>query len=94
MPRARAVVSERVARGAALVDRLARGRIAGRRARRGARREGERRRDRAHYDTKAAGTGTSPTALRRIAQCIASSPRMLAAALARSRLPNTGTAPR
>ena len=46
------------------------------------------------HDTKAEGTGTSPSAWRRMAQCIASSPRMLAAALARSRLPNSGTAPR
>src|SRR5690606_33632972 len=46
------------------------------------------------HDTNASGTGTSPRALRRIAQCIASSPRMLAAALARSRLSKIGTAPR
>ena len=48
----------------------------------------------ARYLVKATGTGASPRAWRRMAQCIASSPRMLAAALARSRLPNRGTAPR
>ena len=46
------------------------------------------------HDMNAAGTGASPSALRRIAQCMASSPRILAAALASSRLSNAGTAPR
>src|SRR5262249_31195263 len=43
---------------------------------------------------KGSGTGFSPSAWRRIAQCIASSPRMLATALARLRSPRTGTIPR
>ena len=38
------------------------------------------------HETNAAGTGASPTALRRIAQCIASSPRMLPAAFADCRI--------
>src|SRR5690606_34968446 len=48
----------------------------------------------APHDMKAEGTGGSPKAWRRTAQCMASSPRILAAALDRSRLSNTGTAPR
>lgn len=47
-----------------------------------------------NHAMKAQGTGTSPIAWRRMAQCMASSPKILAAALARSRLPNSGTAPR
>src|SRR5690606_2320365 len=46
------------------------------------------------HDTKAMGTGFSPSAWRRTAQCIASSPRMLAATFASSRSSNSGTAPR
>jgi len=43
-------------------------------------------------ETNAAGTGSSPSAFLSNAQCIASSPRMLAAAFARSRWRNSGTA--
>src|SRR5262249_12922218 len=46
------------------------------------------------HDMNADGTGASHRAWRNTAQCMASSPRMLAAALARSRFPNNGTAPR
>ena len=46
------------------------------------------------YETKAAGTGSSPRAWRSTAQCMASSPRMLAAALESSRSLNSGTAAR
>ena len=45
------------------------------------------------YEKNAPGTGSSPSELRRIAQCIASSARMLAAAAARSLFPKTGIAP-
>lgn len=48
-----------------------------------------------HYlqEKNAPGTGSSPSAFRKIAQCMASSARMLAAALARSLLSNKGIAP-
>src|SRR5690606_36607130 len=108
VPRTGAIVGDRVARQATLVDRLAAhgiARVAGsRRAGRGGpcRAAGQRRRHQATgadddarlHDTNAPGTGSSPSAWRSTAQCMASSPRMLAAALARSRLSNTGTAPR
>src|SRR5207237_5491342 len=41
-------------------------------------------------EMKAVGTGFSPSALRSTAQCIVSSPRMLAAALGRSLVSKTG----
>src|SRR4051812_5560398 len=100
MARTGAVVREGMAGEAAAVDRFARGCIALRRPGRACTRaerkgSGRRQAKRAQVqDMNAEGTGASPSALRRTAQCIASSPRMLAAALARSRLPNTGTAPR
>lgn len=46
------------------------------------------------HATNAEGTGASPSAWRSTAQCMASSPRMLAAAFDRSRSANSGTAPR
>src|SRR5439155_4464679 len=96
MARPGAVVFERVAGEAARVDLLAAPRIA--RGGKGLRACGhdERGRKRATrlHATNAIGTGGSPSALRSTAQCIASSPRMLAAALARSRSWKTGTAPR
>lgn len=106
MPRAGPIVGQRVASKTARINSLAPTRIAhdhGLRPRR-------RRRHHRHkpgatgrqrhlpytpdHDMNATGTGGSPRALRKIAQCMASSPRMLAAAFARSRLSKTGTAPR
>ena len=49
---------------------------------------------RVRHETKAAGTGSSPRAWRSTAQCMASSPRMLAAAFESSRSLNSGTAAR
>src|SRR5262245_3473761 len=104
MARADAIACQRVAGEAAAVDGLAAlgithfGRNARRRSEhRGEDREcGRRRGGTALHaqSTNAAGTGFSPTAWRRIAQCMASSPRMLAAALDRLRSRNSGTAPR
>src|SRR2546427_5118407 len=85
MPRPYPVVGERVAGQAARVDLLA--------AQRVARREHRGERHRFNQDTNAAGTGFSPITCRNTAQCIASSPRMLAAAFDRSRAANKGTAP-
>src|SRR5688572_1616069 len=82
-----AVVGERMAGEAARIDRLACLRVA-------RRQRGDEQRAFQHYETNAEGTGFSPSALRRMAQCIASSPRMLAAAFDRSRLAKSGTAPR
>jgi hypothetical protein len=86
MPRSDPVIGKRVAGQAARVDVLAALRVA-RRERRGER-------HRSNHDTNAAGTGFSPITCRNTAQCIASSPRMLAAAFDRSRVANKGTAPR
>src|SRR5512134_1834829 len=106
MARADAVAREGVAGEATVVDRFAAlgvallpaalaGRAGGARGGKRRSRDGGRGAP-AHraQSTNAAGTGFSPTAWRRIAQCIASSPRMLAAALARLRSRNSGTAPR
>src|SRR3989442_13595671 len=86
MPRPDPVVGERMAGQAAHIDLLAALRVA--------RRERRDERPRFDQDTNAAGTGFSPITCRNTAQCIASSPRMLAAAFDSSRVANNGTAPR
>src|SRR5690606_39255435 len=99
--RACAVVRQRMAREAAGIDRLAPEGIA-RRCEcelRGAEpaEDGTQQQQlpvRASHTMKAEGTGACPSAWRSTAQCMASSPSMLAAALDRSRLSKTGTAPR
>src|SRR6185312_5462809 len=89
------VVCQRVARHATYIDLLAVLHIR-RRLRAGSAEcdgAGQHQAARLH-DMKAVGTGGMPSAWRSTAQCMASSPRMLAAALARSRLRKRGTAPR
>src|SRR6185312_306383 len=109
MARPDAVVVQRMAGKATVVDVLATGRIAGGRLGSAWDREPdhENRKETGSnktshgrasagsaQDMKASGTGGWPSAWRRTAQCIASSPKIDAAALASSRSVRIGTAPR